>query len=237
MVLNKKGQAVKDIFGDLWLAALLFVIAIMLVIPSSNLFKVNVNKGMEDIASLDVKNDLSTILNTKLENLDLGKEGLGKLKELGLNLDSSVMDFLYVMAKTQSQDRIFEFEKAFSKKFVSYDSRVVPVGHWLEYSFTSFSGVKKLFYVAAVLEGTLLAKETIYSYSSSVGRGLNGGMGYGLESDDKYRKECFRDIPALKGEKYEKIYGVANIKSINYDGIIKIELKECKWYLRGVGNG
>src|SRR3989344_9655074 len=94
--LNKKGQT-EDIFGDLLLAFLLSIVGVILLIATINGFTTQTNQGVEDIVSIDVKNDLISFLNTNLGSI-LGKDDLSKLEELGVDEDSKVMDFFYIAA-------------------------------------------------------------------------------------------------------------------------------------------
>ncbi len=237
LIIDRKGQT-EDIFGDLLLAFLLSIVGIIFLILASGYLSGGIDHGMEDIYSLDVKNDLLIFLNTGLGNIDLGNEGLGRLSELGLNRDSKVIDFLYIMAllyKGNFQDdfRDISWKIMNSRRFITQD--YLSSGKFFDLTpryrlfYRLYKG-DKTFSIRIMNQPT---RNTPYSSNAepTINVYVLNSKKDALEDDTIFKKDC------LEGEYsdnpyFYKTFGRGVIKSENYDGQVEVIIESCGLGLR-----
>ena len=232
--LRKKGSF--DEMMDIMLGSGLLVVGIFFLMFSMGQFGRDIDKGFEEIASIDVKSDLIAFLNTPLGSLDYDDETWNKFSVFGLNKESNVMDFLYVQNKVliydgQRNKLINGFDDVLFtlftitrqdlfSNFVKQNSIVYTRRLSFEYKFTSFSGDSKIIsygMFSDTPEGyhpTFTINENIDEDSLSIN--VNIGEFCETLSSDRWNP---------KG-----LSGLTSIRSMNYDGFVEINLLTCKYY-------
>lgn len=236
--LNKKGQA-QDIFVDMLLALGLSIVILIFLIWVGKYFDFSVKEGIEKINSVDVKEDLITILNTKLGSIDLGDKGLGKLILVGVNKETSVMEYLNIVSKVYNENKDLQddfkrvlikirdaFRIIFSNSYKGEsesDFEFTP-DYTLLYRF--IKNENEVFGVRLIHDGfarhppqMVNDEPTINVFKSHGSEVLK--IGNALES-----KKCY-DSGYSKNEYFYRVYGMANIESLNFGGKVKIELHSC----------
>jgi len=236
--LRKKGSF--DEMMDIILGAGLLVVGIIFLMFSMGQFRNDIDKGFEEIASLDIKNDLISFLNTPLESLDYDDKTWDKFSIFGLNKKSNVMDFLYVQNRVLISDgqryklidgfdddlfTLFTItrQNLFSN-FVKQNSIVFTRRLSLEYKFTSFSGDDKVNYYGMFSdtpEGyhpTFTIKDDNVGDSSEISNDVGVSEFCETFGSDRWSSKPFS--------------GLTNIRSMNYDGFIEINLLTCKYYTK-----
>lgn len=240
--LGKKGSF--DEMMDIMLGSGLLVVGIIFLMFSMGQFWKDIDKGFEEIASLDVKNDLIAFLNTPLGSLDFDDETWNKFSVFGLNKESNVMDFLYVQNKVLISDgqrnklingfdddlfTLFTItrQNLFSN-FVKQNSIVFTRRLSFEYKFTSFSDDSKVIsygMFSDTPEGyhpTFTIKENIDEDSLDIKKDVNVGKFCETLSSDRWSPKGFG--------------GLTSIRSMNYDGFVEINLLTCKYYQKENSN-
>ncbi|MBI4155014.1 hypothetical protein HY498_02940 [Candidatus Woesearchaeota archaeon] len=230
--LNKKGQT-EDIFGDLLLAFLLSIVGVVLLISTINGFTIQANQGLEDAASIDIKNDLISFLNTNLGSI-LGKEDLSKLVKIGLDEDSTVVDFFYIAAVYS--DKLKE-SKEILVKIVNYFRVIYPHQYTSEasinFEFTPdytlifrFEKLGTFYFIRIINKGfSRSPPEVLREPTINIIESRNKDL---FSVDDVSEAEWCLESSGFSGNKYfYRSYGHSSLKSKNYDGDITVDLHSC----------
>ncbi len=233
--LGKKGSF--DEMMDIILGSGLLVVGIFFLMASMGQFGRDIDKGFEEIASLDVKNDLLTILDTPLESLDFGNKGLGKLIDFGLNEKSSIIDFLYIMTKFDNYNDLgavnridlethkdfFRINEEIHSLFKVYNQGSFYRYYLLRLTLTSSAGNKRYYGYGAYYNKY---DGNFYSASDY----LSSNPEFKDITDELSRSYC------EDWKEYKEVYGKADLKTMNFDGVIDIELRGCKFDLSEARN-
>jgi hypothetical protein len=235
--LNKKGQT-EDIFGDMFLAVLIFAVGLIFLIATGSQFNFGVQEGMEKIASIDVKDDLITLLDTKLGEIDLGKEDLGKLNELGVSKDTNLKDFLYILVKN-SDSNLFEGDLKRVLKTVFNGYRIKQYhqyGEDLSERLFEFTPDYTFLYKFIDSSGSYIVRVKKSDFARSPPERypeLTVNIVKSLRDDalaldlSKESEECFENSGFSKNHYFYRAFGDAEIKGLNYDGSFNVVLYEC----------
>ncbi len=209
---GKKGQT-EDILGDFLFALFLSVVGVVFLILAMGYVRGSAEHGYEEIFSFDVKNDLMTFLNSRLDNFVIDNE----FRENGLREDSKILDFFYFELKNHRKSiKGMEAFDGFFSKIMKVEKNIFsfleanPKGLYNNYLFvvrlTSFSGEDKTLFKKRHFGDQWYTDSYYFSYDTDI--------------DFKLISESLCSGSGIVGK--------GNIRSMNYDGIIDVNLLTCR---------